>query len=55
MTKLDLMPSTVRSIKETAAKIRKGEEAEISAEGIVIYLDALLKVIEERRIAEVTP
>lgn len=52
---LDLQPSTIRMIKKTAAAIQAGEDAEISAAGIVIYLDALLKVIEERRIAEAKP
>ena len=52
---LELQTSTIRMIKETAAKIRDGEEAEISAGGLVLYLDVLIATIESRQIAEAKP
>lgn len=55
---LDLQPSTIRGIKEAAAKIRENindEDAAALAKGIVLYLDVHLKIREQSQIAEVKP
>lgn len=55
---LDLQPSTIRGIKEAAAKIRENiddEDAAALAKGIVLYLDVHLKIREQSRISEVKP
>ena len=55
---LDLQPSTIRGIKEAAAKIRENindEDAAALAKGIVLYLDVHLKIREQSQISKVTP